>query len=99
MTIERIVKEIDARITYLVTRRNELEDRRRALRYTRPYRHMTDRELDDLPRSSQFWLEDRKYSSRISSLSSEIYRLRTWLEVLDPTTHIVINHKLRSIYG
>lgn len=24
---------------------------------------------------------------------------QSWLEVLDPTTHIVINHKLRSIYG
>ena len=75
MTIKRILKEIEARIALLEKRRDVLEDKRRDLRYAKPYRDMTDRELDDLPRSSRFWIEYDRYANQIVDINHEIYRL------------------------
>lgn len=75
MTIERILKEIDSRIALLEKRRSVLEDRLLGLRRSKPYRDMADRELDDLPRSSRFWIEYDRYANQIVDINHEIYRL------------------------
>ena len=76
MTIERILKEIEARIALLEKRRSVLEDRLLGFRHSKPYRDMADRELDDLPRSSRFWIGYDRYANQINR---EIYRLRGML--------------------
>lgn len=76
MTVEKIVREIDARLVYLIQERDELETKRNCLRFLKPYREMTDKELDRIPRSSKFWVEDQKYSLRISRINHEISLLR-----------------------
>ena len=55
MTIERIIREIDARLVYLIQKRDELETKRNGLRFLKPYHDMSDKELDNLPHSSEFW--------------------------------------------
>ena len=75
MTIERILKEIEARIALLEKRRNVLEDRLLGFRHSKPYRGMTDRELNGLPRSSRFWIEYDRYANQIVDINHEIYRL------------------------
>lgn len=79
MTIERILKEIEARIALLEKRRNVLEDRLLDFRSSKPYKDMTDRELDDLPRSSRFWIGYDRYANQIVDINHEIYRLRGML--------------------
>ena len=79
MTIERILKEIEARIALLETRRRVLEDRLLGFRHSKPYRDMADRELDDLPRSSRFWIGYDRYANQIAGINREIYRLRGML--------------------
>lgn len=79
MTIERILKEIEARIALLEKRRNVLEDRLLGFRHSKPYRDMTDRELDGLPRSSRFWIGYDRYANQIVDINREIYRLRGML--------------------
>ena len=76
MTIERILKEIEARIALLEKRRSVLENRLLDFRSSKPYRNMTDRELDDLPRSSKFWREWNRYSNKIYIIEHEIRLLR-----------------------
>lgn len=75
MTIERILKEIEARIALLEKRRSVLENRLLDFRSSKPYRNMTDRELDDLPRSSRFWIGYDRYANQIVDINHEIYRL------------------------
>ena len=79
MTIERILKEIEARIALLEKRRSVLEDRLLDFRRSKPYRDMTDRELDGLPRSSRFWIGYDRYANQIVDINREIYRLRGML--------------------
>lgn len=79
MTIERILKEIDSRIALLEKRRSVLEDRLLGFRHSKPYRDMADRELDDLPRSSRFWIGYDRYANQIAGINREIYRLRGML--------------------
>lgn len=79
MTIERILKEIEDRIALLEKRRNVLEDRLLGFRHSKPYRDMTDRELDGLPRSSRFWIGYDRYANQIVDINREIYRLRGML--------------------
>ena len=79
MTIERILKEIEARIALLEKRRSVLEDRLLDFHRSKPYRDMTDRELDGLPRSSRFWIGYDRYANQIVDINREIYRLRGML--------------------
>lgn len=79
MTIKRILMEIEARIALLEKRRSVLEDRLLDLRRSKPYRDMTDRELDGLPRSSRFWIGYDRYANQIVDINREIYRLRGML--------------------
>ena len=79
MTIERILKEIEARIALLEKRRSVLDDRLLDFRRSKPYMGMTDRELNDLPRSSRFWIGYDRYSNQIVDINHEIYRLRGML--------------------
>ena len=79
MTIKRILKEIEARIALLEKRRSSLEDSLLGFRRSKPYRNMSDSELDDLPRSSRFWIGYNKYANQIADINREIYRLRGML--------------------
>lgn len=45
MTIERIIREIDARLVSLIQKRDELETKRNGLRFLKPYHDMSDKEL------------------------------------------------------
>lgn len=76
MTIERIIREIDARLVYLIQKRDELETKMNGLRFLKPYHDMSDKELDNLPRSSKFWREWTRYSYKISPIAHEIRLLR-----------------------
>lgn len=79
MTIERILKEIEARVALLEKRRSVLEDRLLGFRHSKPYRGMADRELNDLPRSSRFWIGYDRYANQIAAINREIYRLHGML--------------------
>lgn len=76
MTIERIVREIDARLVYLIQKRDELETKRNGLRFLKPYHDMSDKELDNLPRASEFWRKWNRYSNKIYIFEHEIRLLR-----------------------
>ena len=76
MTIERIVREIEARLVCLIQKRDELEAQRNCLRFLKPYYDMSDKELDNLPRSSKFWREWNRYSNKIYIIEHEIRLLR-----------------------
>lgn len=79
MTVKRILKEIEARIALLEKRRNVLEDRLLGFRHSKPYRGMTDRELNGLPRASRFWIEHDRKANQIAAINREIYKLRDML--------------------
>lgn len=79
MTIDRILKEIEARITLLEKRRSSLEDSILDLRCSKPYKSMSDSELNYLPRSSKFWIGYDRYANQIADINREIYRLRGML--------------------
>lgn len=76
MTVERIVREIDARLVYLIQKRDELETQRNGLRFLKPYHDMSDKELDNLSRSSKFWREWNRYGNKIYIIEHEIRLLR-----------------------
>ena len=76
MTIERIIREIDARLVSLIQKRDELETKRNGLRFLKPYHDMSDKELDTLPHSSEFWRKWNRYSNKIYILEHEIRLLR-----------------------
>lgn len=79
MTVKRILKEIEARIALLEKRRSVLENRLLDFRSSKPYRGMTDRELNDLPRASRFWIEHDRKANQIAAINREIYKLRDML--------------------
>lgn len=76
MTVEIIVREIDARLVYLIQKRDELETQRNGLRFLKPYHDMSDKELDNLPHSSKFWREWNRYGNKIYIIEHEIRLLR-----------------------
>lgn len=79
MTIKRILKKIEARIALLEKRRSTLEDSLLGFRRSKPYKTLSDSELDDLPRSSRFWIGYDRYANQIADINREIYRLRGML--------------------
>lgn len=79
MTIKRILKEIESRIALLEKRRSTLEDSLLGFRRSKPYRNMSDSELNDIPRSSSFWIGYDRYANQIAGINREIYRLRGML--------------------
>ena len=76
MTVKKIVEQIDARIDYLKTKRNDLESKRNWIRYEKPWRDMTDNEIEDLPRKSKFWTKNNEYREKISKVETELSVLR-----------------------
>lgn len=76
MTAEKIVREIDARLDYLKQKRDEFEAKRDSLRFLKPYRNMSDKELDNLPHSSKFWKEWDHNNKKICPVAHEINILR-----------------------
>ena len=76
MTINKILREIDLRISCLRKKRVALEDARVNLRHSDPYRNMSDEELDELPQKSEFWQKYQSYTDRIYPIEKEIRILK-----------------------
>lgn len=73
MTVEKIVRELEKRQEILNWKLNELDDKRRDVRYEKPFRDKTDDEInDDWELYRELIRREKPYTDRINAIRREL---------------------------